>query len=73
MILLQTPNIRLTKRETQIMNLMARGRTYDEIALELNIGVETIKTHVFNIKIRFEARNLQQIVAISVQNGLISV
>lgn len=73
MILVQTPQMRLTKREAQIIGLVAQGQTYEDISGVLKIGVETIKTHVFNVKIKFDARNLQQVVAMSVRHNLISI
>lgn len=39
----------LTKREKQILNLIAAGETYTTIAEELSISRETSKTHIRNI------------------------
>jgi DNA-binding NarL/FixJ family response regulator len=37
---------KLTERETDVLRLLALGRANKEIALELNIGEKTVKTHV---------------------------
>jgi DNA-binding NarL/FixJ family response regulator len=39
----------LTPREADVLELLQEGRTNAEIALELSIGVETVRTHARNI------------------------
>jgi NarL family two-component system response regulator LiaR len=39
----------LSKREIEVLSALARGRSNKEIARELSIGEETVKTHVSNI------------------------
>ena len=46
----------LTKRETQILGLLARGMSNDDIAQELHISPNTVKVHVRNI---FEKMGVQ--------------
>jgi DNA-binding CsgD family transcriptional regulator len=48
---------RLTKRERQILQLMALGKSAAEIAKELAITVATAETHRKKIKHKLEARN----------------
>lgn len=43
------PNSPLTKRETEILQLIAEGKTYTQISEELFISKETSKTHIKNI------------------------
>jgi DNA-binding NarL/FixJ family response regulator len=40
---------KLTKRETEVLQLLARGRSNKEIAADLSIVEKTVKTHVSNI------------------------
>ena len=47
----------LTARERQILEGLAQGSLYKEIASELNIGVETVNTHVRNIYAKLHVRN----------------
>ena len=39
----------LTARETEVLRLLARGRANKEIARQLNLGEQTVKTHVSSI------------------------
>jgi DNA-binding NarL/FixJ family response regulator len=42
-------SVRMTRREQDIIDLIALGRSNKEIAAELNIAVHTVKSHVHNI------------------------
>lgn len=39
----------LTTREKEVLDLLAQGLMYKEIAAKKNIGVETVRKHVYNI------------------------
>ena len=41
--------VRMTKREQDVIGLVAEGKSNKEIARELNIAVYTVKSHVHNI------------------------
>ena len=73
MMLRQSPDFRLTPRETQIMGLVANGDTKDEIAYKLGISVDTVRFHVKNINLRLETRNLKQAIAVSIKHALIII
>ncbi len=42
-------SVRMTKREQDVIDLIARGCSNKEIATKLNIAVHTVKSHVHNI------------------------
>jgi two-component system nitrate/nitrite response regulator NarL len=42
-------SVRMTKREQDVIDLIASGRSNKEIATKLNIAVHTVKSHVHNI------------------------
>lgn len=42
-------SVRMTKREQEVIDLIALGRSNKEIATDLNIAVHTVKSHVHNI------------------------
>ncbi len=47
----------LTGRETSVLNLLAKGRTNQQIAQELNIAEATVRTHVSHILDKLGASN----------------
>ena len=50
----ETP--KLTPRETEILNLLVKGFLYKEIAWELSITIETVRTHLHNIYKKLHVR-----------------
>lgn len=46
----------LTPRELQILEELVKGSLYKEIASELKIGVETVRTHLRNIYAKLQVR-----------------
>lgn len=61
----------LTDREREIVRLVARGSTNQEIATELVISAGTAKTHLANIQSKLKVRNRVEIAAWAWQTGLI--
>jgi DNA-binding NarL/FixJ family response regulator len=62
----------LTPRETEVLHLMARGMSNAEIASELFISAETVKTHVGNVFSKLGLRDRAQAVVIAYETGLVS-
>jgi DNA-binding NarL/FixJ family response regulator len=60
----------LTERETQVLRLVAEGRSNAELADELVIAESTAKTHVKRILAKIGARDRAQAVVIAYQSGL---
>jgi DNA-binding NarL/FixJ family response regulator len=63
----------LTPRERQVMMLVARGYSTDEIARELTIGVATVRTHVYRLRCKLGARDKAQLVSFAYRSGLMQV
>ncbi|GAA5119734.1 response regulator transcription factor [Pseudonocardia adelaidensis] len=61
----------LTEREGEVLRLMARGLSNAEIARELVLGVETVKTHVGNVLAKVGARDRTQAVVAAYESGFI--
>ncbi len=61
----------LTDRELDVMRLVARGRSNGEIADELHLAEQTVKTHVSRILSKLSLRDRTQIVVTSYESGLV--
>jgi DNA-binding NarL/FixJ family response regulator len=61
----------LTEREKEVLRLVAQGRSNAEIAAELFLGMETVKTHVSNLLAKLRARDRVQAVITAYESGFI--
>ena len=61
----------LTEREQEVLRLMARGLSNNEIATELILGLQTVKTHVANILAKLNARDRTQAVIRAYESGFV--
>ena len=61
----------LTKREHEILKLLAEGLVKKEIADQLNIGYSTVDTHVSHIYEKLEVRNAPSAVSQAFRKGLL--
>jgi DNA-binding NarL/FixJ family response regulator len=62
----------LTEREEQLVLLLARGATNQELADGLHVALSTVKTHLMNIQNKLGARNRVEIAAWAWESGLLS-
>ena len=62
-------NISLTKREHEILTIVARGYTRAEIGKQLNISAGTVGNHINNIYKKLEVGSNTQAVFPSHENG----
>lgn len=65
----QSPSF--TKRELDVIKLLARGLSTEEISNELNISIQTVFTHRKNILRKSKAKNTSELVAECVRKGYI--
>jgi DNA-binding NarL/FixJ family response regulator len=61
----------LSKREKQILQLVANGSTTKEVARDLGISPHTVKTHLERIFEKLGANDRAQAVAIAIRTGLV--
>jgi len=61
----------LTAREVEILGLVGRGMSNDEIARHLVVSPATVRTHVSRAMTKLGARDRAQLVVIAYQSGLV--
>ncbi|WP_166346084.1 response regulator [Phytoactinopolyspora limicola] len=61
----------LTEREGEVLRLMAAGKSNLEIAADLYLGVETVKTHVGNVLAKLGVRDRTQAVIAAYESGFV--
>lgn len=62
----------LTRREQQVLQLLAEGQAQAEIASELVISTKTVGTHIEHILAKLEVRSRAQAVALAYREDLLS-
>jgi DNA-binding NarL/FixJ family response regulator len=63
----------LTPREIDVLRLVAKGNANKEIAAQLSLTEETVKSHIRNILAKLEANDRTHAVAIGVKRGIIDL
>lgn len=63
----------LTKREIDVLKMIASGAFNKEIALTLNISERTVKNHISNIFKKIEVSDRTQAAVFAIKNGIITI
>ncbi len=67
----ETPISRLTPREREVVNLMARGYTYRESAERLGITVKTLENHMAHIFDKLSVASRHELTALAYEEGYV--
>ncbi|WP_275527291.1 response regulator [Herbidospora mongoliensis] len=62
----------LTDRELDVVRLVARGRTNQEVAAELFVSLSTVKTHLASVQSKLGLRNRVEVAAWAWESGVVS-
>ncbi|HVR07779.1 MAG TPA: response regulator transcription factor [Thermoanaerobaculia bacterium] len=71
--LLDTRGEHLSRRETEVLRLLALGANHHEISRQLCVSVKTVDTHRGNILRKLKLRNNADITRYAIRNGLIDI
>lgn len=61
----------LTRRESEILNLIAEGLTSQQIADQLFIALKTVETHRCHIMEKVQVNNTASLIKIAIERGLV--
>ncbi|GHG20274.1 response regulator [Streptomyces zaomyceticus] len=62
----------VTEREREVLELIARGLSNDEITARLHLSMGTVKTHVGRLLAKLAARDRAQLVIAAYESGVVS-
>jgi DNA-binding NarL/FixJ family response regulator len=68
----EDPGTTLTRREREVLELLAAGHSNKRIALELGIAEKTVKTHVGHLMAKLGVADRTQAAVLAVRRGLVS-
>lgn len=66
-----TQKTQLSRRETQVLRLIARGASDTEIARELKISANTVRTYLRRIFVKLDSKTRSEAAAVAAQRRLI--
>jgi DNA-binding NarL/FixJ family response regulator len=69
----ESETVRFSKRESQVLKLLAKGKTNRDIGETLFISESTVKFHVHAILNKLDASNRTEAVSIAAQLGLVEL
>ncbi len=64
--------IRFTRREKEILDLIAQGKTTREMGAELCISEKTVETHRSNLLSKFNVKNVVSLLKLAIEYGYVS-
>ncbi|MCB1202276.1 MAG: response regulator transcription factor [Leptospiraceae bacterium] len=67
----EIPQVNLTKREIEIINLIALGLNYKQISQDLGTSPHTIRRHIENIYVKLESHSRVQAIKTAKMMGII--
>lgn len=66
------PSIELSRRQREVLRLIAEGRTTKEVAEALNVSVKTVETHRMQLMKRLDIHNVAGLVRYAIRSGVVN-
>ena len=63
----------LTARESQVLELLAKGASSNDIATELSVSANTVRSHVQNILTKLQVHSRLEAAAFAVKHGAVKI
>ncbi|MCF6185159.1 MAG: response regulator transcription factor, partial [Bacteroidales bacterium] len=64
-------SIKLSRQEKRLLRLLSEGHTSEEVAEQMNASVHTISSYRRNLLIKFDAKNVTQLIALAIKDGFL--
>jgi len=64
-------NIKLSRQEKLLLKLLSEGLTSEEISKRMETSVHTISSYRRNLLIKFDAKNVTQLIALAIKDGFL--
>ena len=64
---------RLTQREQEVVQLLAQGKTSQEVAEHLKLSVKTAETHRANVMRKLDLHSTADLVRYALRNGIVAI
>lgn len=65
---IEEPPVSITKREQEILNLIADGLTSQEISEALKLSIRTVESHRYNLMQKLNLKNAAQLIKYAIQH-----
>jgi len=63
--------IKLSRQEKLLLRLLSEGHTSEEVSDKMDTSVHTISSYRRNLLIKFEAKNVTQLIALAIKDGFL--
>lgn len=63
--------VKLSRQEKLLLRLLSEGHTSEEIADKMETSVHTISSYRRNLLIKFDAKNVTQLIALAIKDGFL--
>ena len=67
----ERPALKLSRRELEILSLLAQGKSSKQIATLLNLGVETVRSHRKKMMKTLGVSNMAGLITVALRSALI--